>query len=166
MVPDETAFKLRVGRFTIGLVGLDAALSEAAAQHLPADEDAARRILERLRKQNYIPPAAEPEYLRAIQREYGKRLGQSVFEPPIEGIDVKVLGPGCPSCDQLEQMVRKLMAAENISGNLEHVRDLAEIGAYGIVPTPGLAINDQVKCAARVPSAAEIKAWIQEALKS
>jgi len=160
------AVKVRVGKFTIGLVGLNDALSEAAALRLTDDEAAARHILERLRAQNYIPPGAESDYLQAIQREYRKHLGQPVGELPIEGVDVKVLGPGCPNCERLEQMARRLMAAKKIAGNLEHVRDMKEISFYGIVPTPGLVINGRIRCAGRVPTERQLREWLREAEKA
>jgi small redox-active disulfide protein 2 len=155
--------KIRVGKFIAGIVGLNEALSEAAAANLPPDEAAARSIFDRLRKSNYVAPGAESEYLEALLREYRKHLGQRVAEPTAEGVDVKVLGPGCPNCEKLEQLVRKLMAMEQVAGSLEHVRDIKEISSYGILATPGLVINGRVRCAGRVPSEQQLLEWLREA---
>ncbi len=161
--PGDKVDRLKVGKFTIGIVGLEAALSEAAAARLEPDESAARHILERVRAANYIPPAAEAEYLEALLREYRKRLGLPAAEPAVEGVDVKVLGPGCPSCERLEALVRKLMASANITGSIEHVRDLKEIASYGILPMPGLVINGKVRCAGRVPTEKQLLEWLRDA---
>jgi small redox-active disulfide protein 2 len=155
--------KIRVGKFIAGIVGLNEALSEAAAANLPPDEAAARSIFDRVRQSNYVAPGAESEYLEALLREYRKHLGQRVAEPTAEGVDVKVLGPGCPNCEKLEQLVRKLMAMEQVAGSLEHVRDIKEISSYGILATPGLVINGRVRCAGRVPSEQQLLEWLREA---
>lgn len=159
----EKINRLKVGKHTIGLVGFNAVLDEAAAARLPPDESTARHMLERLRSSNYIPPPAEAEYLEAFLREYRKRLGLAAAEPAAEGLDVKVLGPGCPNCERLEAMVRKLVATAGIAGSIEHVRDLKEIASYGIVPTPGLVINGKVRCAGRVPTEKQLLEWLREA---
>jgi small redox-active disulfide protein 2 len=163
MSPGDRAQKIRVGKFTAGIVGLTKALSEAAAANLPPDDVAARSILEHLRKSNYVAPGAEAEYLDALLREYRKHLGIPVPEPPAEGVEVKVLGPGCPNCEKLEELVRKLMAREKIAGSLEHVRDSKEISSYGIFATPGLMINGRIRCAGRMPSEGHLLEWLQEA---
>jgi len=161
--PGDMVTKIRVGKFIAGIVGLNEALSEAAAANLPPDEAAARSIFDRLRKSNYVAPGAESEYLEALLREYREHLGQRVAEPTAEGVDVKVLGPGCPNCEKLEQLVRKLMAMEQVAGSLEHVRDIKEISSYGILATPGLVINGRVRCAGRVPSEQQLLEWLREA---
>lgn len=163
MSPGDMVTRIRVGKFIVGIVGLNEALSEAAAANLPPDEAAARPIFDRLRKSNYVAPGAESEYLEALLREYRKHLGQRVAEPPAEGVDVKVLGPGCPNCERLEQLARKLMAMDQIAGSLEHVRDIKEISSYGILATPGLVINGRVRCAGRVPSERQLLEWLHEA---
>lgn len=163
MSPGDMVTKIRVGKFIAGIVGLNEALSDAAAAHLPPDEAAARSIFDRVRKSNYVAPGAELEYQEALLREYRKYLGQPVAEPQAEGVEVKVLGPGCPNCERLEQLVRKLMAMEQIAGSLEHVRDMKEISSYGILATPGLVINGRVRCAGRVPSERQLLEWLREA---
>lgn len=165
MSSEDRITQIRIGRFTIGIIGLDAALSEAEAANLPPAAAAARAILDRLRKLNCVAPGAESEYLEALLREYRKHLGQPVREPPPEGVDVKVLGPGCPNCEMLEQLVRKVMAVERIAGSLDHVRDIDEIRTYRIFLTPGLVINGRVRCAGRVPSERELLEWLRAAEK-
>ncbi|UCG93451.1 MAG: thioredoxin family protein [candidate division WOR-3 bacterium] len=54
---------------------------------------------------------------------------------------IKILGPGCPLCEKLENEVRQVVQELNFPADIEHVRDLKEISKLGIVATPGLVIN-------------------------
>ena len=79
---------------------------------------------------------------------------------------MKILGPGCPNCDKLEQMIFRVMAESNIAGEVEHVRDLAEIANYGLVPTPALVINGKIKSAGRLPQETQILQWLRQAARA
>jgi len=160
---EEEVVKLKVGTFTVGIVGLKVVLEKAAEDGLPADDRAAQHLLNRLKPRNYIPSGSEPEYARAFLREYRKYRGMPVEVERVEGLDVKILGAGCVNCDKLEQMVYKVMTAANLVGNVEHVRDLKEIVSYGIASTPALVINGQIKCAGRLPVEKQVLQWLTEA---
>ena len=82
-----------------------------------------------------------------------------------QGLEVKILGPGCPNCDKLEQMIFRVMADSNIAGDVEHVRDLAEIANYGLVPTPALVINGKIKSSGRLPRERQVHQWLKEAVQ-
>ena len=77
-------------------------------------------------------------------------------------MDVKVLGTGCPKCNELEQKVKSVAADNNIMIQLEKVKDLNDILSYGIMMTPGLVVNGQVKSAGKLPSEEEILKWLKE----
>ena len=163
MRQENEVLQIKVGKFNIGIVGLKAAVEAAAQASLQDDEAVAQYLLEHLKSKNYIPPSAEHEYGLAFLREYKRSIGEPVeIEQPYE-LQVKVLGPGCPNCDTLEQMVYKVMAADSIVGSVEHVRDLNEIAAYGMVATPALVINGEVKCVGRLPKESQLRAWLEEA---
>jgi small redox-active disulfide protein 2 len=97
-----------------------------------------------------------------LLREYKRYRGEPVEIEQSHELQVKVLGPGCPNCDKLEQIVYKVMAADNIVGSVEHVRDLNEIAAYGMVATPALVINGEVKCVGRLPRENQLRQWLLE----
>jgi small redox-active disulfide protein 2 len=78
-------------------------------------------------------------------------------------MDIKVLGGGCANCNRLEKMVKDTLVELNIDAEIGHVRDLNDIVEYGIMSTPGLVINEEVKSAGRLPSIDEIKKWLQDA---
>jgi hypothetical protein len=50
-----------------------------------------------LKPRNYIPGPAQEEYKKAFLREFKKALGEKVDEKGA-GLNVKVLGMGCPAC--------------------------------------------------------------------
>jgi len=70
---------------------------------------------------------------------------------------VKILGSGCPSCNQLADAVNAVIAAEGIAASVEKVEDIQQIMAYNVLSTPALVVDDKVLCKGRVPSYAEIK---------
>ena len=78
-------------------------------------------------------------------------------------LNVKILGPGCANCKRLEAVTRKVIEDLNLDAEVEEVTDMAEITRYPILATPGLVINERVVSAGRIPSEAEVAAWLSEA---
>jgi small redox-active disulfide protein 2 len=158
--------QIRVGGQMVGLVGLQAVLAEVVEQcRGMADEEVARILLERLSKRNYIPKGFAARYQEAFLREYKRHIGAAAADAPAEGLEIKVLGPGCPQCERLEQEVMTILAETGIAAELTHVRDPAEIGRYGVMGTPALVVNGSVKAVGTVPTRARLKAWIEAAGK-
>ena len=79
-------------------------------------------------------------------------------------LTIKVLGPGCANCKNVESVVRKAVAGLAIEAEVVKVTDYTDILAYKILSTPGLVINEKVVCAGRVPSEAEITTFLTNAL--
>ncbi|MBU4532648.1 MAG: TM0996/MTH895 family glutaredoxin-like protein [Firmicutes bacterium] len=78
-------------------------------------------------------------------------------------MEIKVLGPGCARCRQLEKDVRNLLGEINVATDLEKIEDMNEFAEYNVVVTPALVINGQVKMAGKVPTKGQLKEWIEEA---
>lgn len=83
-------------------------------------------------------------------------------------LTVKVLGGGCANCQRLEAEARAALASldPEIPYELVKVTDAAEIAAYGVLGTPALVLDEQVKCAGRIPKRQEIVEWVMELLSS
>lgn len=77
-------------------------------------------------------------------------------------ISVKILGTGCKKCQNLENKVRELVAANNIEAIVEKVTDIQEMVNYGIMMTPGLIINEKVKSFGIIPKDDQIINWLKE----
>ena len=77
-------------------------------------------------------------------------------------LTIKILGSGCANCKRLEATARKVVEELGIEAEIEKVTDYAEIMKYPILSTPGLVINEKLVSAGRIPSPAQIEAWIKE----
>lgn len=76
-------------------------------------------------------------------------------------MQVKVLGTGCPKCKFLEDRVKKVATENNIEIELEKVTDINDIISYGVIMTPGLVVDGEVKISGKVPSEDQVLDWIQ-----
>jgi len=77
-------------------------------------------------------------------------------------VSVKILGTGCKKCLTLEAKVRELITNNNIDAAIEKVTDIQEMMNYGIMMTPGLVINEQVKSFGIIPKDDQILKWLKE----
>jgi small redox-active disulfide protein 2 len=77
---------------------------------------------------------------------------------------IKVLGPGCAKCHQLEQTTKEVVKVLGIDAEIDYVKDIKKIMEYPILTTPGLVIDEKLVCSGRVPSKAEVTTFITTAL--
>ena len=71
--------------------------------------------------------------------------------------DVKVLGPGCARCEQLLELTRRAVREVGLECTVQKVSDIQEITKYGVMMTPALVVDGQVKVSGKVPSLDDIK---------
>ena len=69
---------------------------------------------------------------------------------------IEILGTGCPKCNLLEATAKKAADKLGIQYEMVHVKDISKIASYGVMMTPALAIDGQVKVVGKVPSEGEI----------
>ena len=80
-------------------------------------------------------------------------------------MEIKVLGPGCPNCQELEKRVKKALEELKVEASVTKVADYGEIGKY-VMLTPGVVINEKVKHEGKpLPRVEQIKQWIKEEKK-
>ena len=161
-MPEEDITQISLGRFRVGITGLKAAIEEVKSWRERPEEEIAQALLAAVQPRNYIPASAREEYKRAFLREFKKALGEKVEEES-SGLSIKILGSGCPSCDRLEQTVMTVLVDLGLPAEVEHVRDVKEIAALGIMGVPALLINDEVKTVGQVPTKELLKKWLAEA---
>jgi small redox-active disulfide protein 2 len=74
---------------------------------------------------------------------------------------VQVLGPGCAKCAKLKENTDQAIRKLGIEAAVEKVADINEITAFGVMMTPALVVDGQVKVVGRVPSPEEIEGLLQ-----
>jgi len=79
-------------------------------------------------------------------------------------MNIKILGPGCARCHQLEKTASEVVTELGIDATVEEVKDMSKIIAYNVIMTPGLVIDEQVVSSGKVPSKAEVTQLIINAL--
>ncbi|MFH0904853.1 MAG: thioredoxin family protein [Methanobacteriota archaeon] len=75
---------------------------------------------------------------------------------------IEILGTGCAKCKKLMEITKKTVAELGINAEIVKVDKIDEIMNYGIMMTPAIAIDEEIKAAGRIPSKDEIKKWINE----
>ena len=73
---------------------------------------------------------------------------------------LQVLGPGCPNCDKLAAITELIAVEIGLDFELEKVTKIDEITAFGVMATPALVVNGEVKVSGRLPSPDEVKEMI------
>ena len=159
--------RINVGGHATGIIGLAPILEEVAKEFKSRTDDEIKdELLNRLSRKNYINSRTRDMYGHAFLREYKKFVGEPFEDTEAGGLEIKVLGPGCPRCEKLEQDLMAMMAELNIAADLEHVRNPIDIANYGVMGSPGLIINGKVKAVGSVPPQKKLKEWLLEAAKS
>jgi small redox-active disulfide protein 2 len=70
---------------------------------------------------------------------------------------IQVLGTGCPKCKKLTEAAEQAAKALGIEYTLEKATDIQKIMDFGVMATPALAVDGEIKVSGRVPGAEELK---------
>jgi small redox-active disulfide protein 2 len=70
---------------------------------------------------------------------------------------IQILGPGCPKCQKLSEEAEKAAKELGLEYEIVKVKDLKEIMKYGVLTTPGLAVDGKVKAVGKVLDSKQIK---------
>jgi small redox-active disulfide protein 2 len=70
---------------------------------------------------------------------------------------IKVLGPGCANCVNLERVTREAVADLDIDATVVKVTDYPTIVGYGVMSTPALVVDEALVLSGRVPTAAQVR---------
>lgn len=73
---------------------------------------------------------------------------------------IKVLGSGCAKCGMLHDLVEKAVDRLGIDAEIVKVNDFADIAGYGVMATPALVIDEELKLSGRLPSLDDLVALI------
>ena len=75
-------------------------------------------------------------------------------------MDIKVLGPGCAKCKKAEKIVRQVVSEMNIDAQVEKVTDMLKISEYGVIGTPAVVIDGEVKSVGKIPKKKDLETWL------
>lgn len=75
---------------------------------------------------------------------------------------VEILGPGCPKCKKTFSNAEEAIKELGIQAELVKVEKIDQIMKYGIMFTPALVVDGEIKCYGKIPSIEEIKKWLKK----
>lgn len=73
---------------------------------------------------------------------------------------IQVLGTGCPKCEKLKKNAEEAARLAGTEALVEKITDIGQITAFGVMMTPALAVDGEVKSVGRVLSPEDIKAFL------
>ena len=74
---------------------------------------------------------------------------------------IEILGTGCSKCKQLEANARKAIEETKKKAEIVKVTEINEIIESGVMSTPAIVVDGEVKASGRIPTAEEIKKWLK-----
>jgi len=77
---------------------------------------------------------------------------------------IKILGMGCATCHEVEQITRQVVKELAIDATIEEVKDVKKIMEYPILTAPGLVVNEELVCSGHIPTKSEITQFIINAM--
>jgi small redox-active disulfide protein 2 len=73
---------------------------------------------------------------------------------------VQILGTGCPKCKKLAEQAEKAAQELGIDFTIEKVTDITEIVSFGVMLTPAMVVDGEVKVTGKVPDINELKTML------
>ena len=75
---------------------------------------------------------------------------------------IEILGTGCPKCKALEANARSAIAELGIDADIVKITDIAKIVEYGVMSTPAIVVDGEVKASGRIAEVEEIRKWVRK----
>jgi small redox-active disulfide protein 2 len=76
-------------------------------------------------------------------------------------MEIKILGPGCPKCQQTEKVVQEAVAESGTNAQVEKVTNVMDIARYGVFGTPAVVVDGEVKSVGKIPAKEDVLNWIK-----
>lgn len=73
---------------------------------------------------------------------------------------IEILGIGCEKCHKLEEDVWDAVNELGVEALITSVQDIKKIMGYGVMTTPALVVDGEVKMAGKIPAKDEINKWL------
>ena len=75
-------------------------------------------------------------------------------------MEIKVLGPGCARCEKTKAVVEEALKEAGVDAKVDKVTNFMEIAGYGVMGTPAVVVDGEIKSVGKIPSKNDIKKWI------
>jgi len=75
---------------------------------------------------------------------------------------IEILGPGCSRCKKVVELTEEAVKESGVEAEIIKVTEIKEIMNHGVMLTPALVIDGEVKSAGKIPSMEEIKNWLKK----
>ena len=76
-------------------------------------------------------------------------------------MQIKIIGPGCAKCNETERIVREVVAEKGLQAEIEKVTDMLQMMTYGVLSTPAVIIDGEVKVSGIVPTKQAVLGWFE-----
>ena len=73
---------------------------------------------------------------------------------------IQILGTGCPKCQSLAENAEAAASETGVEYEIEKITDITEIMKFGVMMTPGIVIDGEVKSSGKVASVEDIKTYL------
>ncbi len=77
-------------------------------------------------------------------------------------MQIEVLGPGCPKCKKTAELLKEILTELDIDARIKKITDINEMAEKGVMMTPAVIIDGEVKLEGRVPGRKDIRSWLAE----
>jgi small redox-active disulfide protein 2 len=78
----------------------------------------------------------------------------------VKNMKIEILGTGCSKCKKTKEVIEKILRENGIEAEVVKVDDFEKILNYGVMVTPAVVIDGEVKLAGKIPDEKEILKWI------
>jgi small redox-active disulfide protein 2 len=75
--------------------------------------------------------------------------------------EIVVLGPGCPRCERLAATTREVADRLGLDYELTKITDITRFAEFGVMMTPGLVVDGELKVQGKVPTTAELETMLR-----
>ncbi|MBN1548915.1 MAG: TM0996/MTH895 family glutaredoxin-like protein [Syntrophaceae bacterium] len=77
-------------------------------------------------------------------------------------MDIKILGTGCAKCEQTEKLVKEVLGETGVAAQVEKIADIKSIAKYGVMMTPAVVVDGEVKIVGKIPKKEDIVTWLKK----
>ncbi|KKG12570.1 MULTISPECIES: thioredoxin family protein [unclassified Methanosarcina] len=74
---------------------------------------------------------------------------------------IEILGTGCTKCKKTKEAIEKVLKENGVEAEVVKVEDFETILNYGVMVTPAVVVDGEVKLAGKIPDEKEIRKWIE-----